>query len=160
MRYCYIILLFICTRATAQLPRNDIDQYEYTGEIHLNMPDSLLMQRAKSFFRQPFIVHWDSVAFVDGTHTGKGYISVRINHRLSGFNIPVDLKLEIDVKGNGYRYSIRHLEANKKNTKYVFPLEQKPQNVETAIYEKLQDKTHRYIGSVISMLKRFMQGDF
>lgn len=160
MRYCYIILLLISTQSAAQLPRNDLDQYEYTGEMHLNAPDTLLMQRAKSFFRQPFIIHWDSVAFVEGNHTGKGYISVRINHRLSGFNIPVDLKLEIDVKENGYRYSIRHLEANKKNSKFIFPLEQKPQDVNTAVYEQLQQKTHRYIGSVISMLKRFMQGDF
>lgn len=159
MRHCYIILLIISTQVSAQLPRNDIDQYEYTQQIHLNAPDTLLMKRARNFFRQPFIVHWDSVAFVDRTHTGKGYIVVRINHRLSGFSVPIDMKLEIDVKENGYRYSIRHLEANKKNTKYVFPLEQKPQDVHAAVYEQLQQKTHRYIGFIISMLKRFMQGD-
>ena len=159
MRYCYFILLALSTGAAAQLPRNDLDHFEYTQEIHLNAPDTVLMQRAKSFFRQPFIVHWDSVAFVEGNHTGKGYIVVRINHWFSGFNIPVGMKLEIDVKGSGYRYSIRHLEARKKNSKYIFPLEQKPQDVNTAVYEQLLQKSHRYFGSVISMLKRFMQGD-
>lgn len=159
MRYCFFILLILSTAAAAQAPRNDLDQFEYTQEININAPDSVLIQRAKNFFRTPFIVHWDSVAFVNTVHTGKGHINVRVNHWLSGFTVPIDLKLEISIRNNGYRYSIRHLEANKKDSKYIFPLEHKPEGINTAIYEQLLQKSHRYVGSVISMLKRFMQDD-
>lgn len=159
MHYCYIILLIMTTGAAAQLPRNELDQYEYRAEITLNAPDSVLTQRVRTFFRQPFIVHWDSVAFVDAVHTGKGHIKLRINHWLSGFTVPIALKLEIDVKSNGYRYSIRHLEADKKNSIYLFPLEQKPSAVNAVVYEQLLQKTHRYISAVISILKRYMQGE-
>lgn len=159
MRSLCFILLIMSTGAAAQLPRNTLDQYEYAQEITLNAPDSLLKQRARSFFRQPFIIHWDSVAFVDAVHTGKGHIMLRMNHRLSGFTVPIALKMEIEVKQNGYRYSIRHLEADKKNSIYIFPLEQKPPKVNSVVYEQLLQKTQRYIGSTISMLKRFMQGE-
>jgi hypothetical protein len=159
MRYLSIILLLTSVGAAAQLPRNDLDKFEYAQEITLNAPDSILTQRARSFFRQPFIIHWDSVAFVDAVNTGRGHIMVRINYRLSGFQVPVDLKMEIAVRSNGYRYSIRHLEADKKDSRYLFPLEQKPQDVNGVVYEQLLQKTHRYISSVINLLKRYMEGD-
>ncbi|AXY78354.1 hypothetical protein D3H65_32100 [Paraflavitalea soli] len=159
MRSLLFILLIMSVDAEAQLPRNTLDQYEYAQEITLNAPDSLLKQRARNFFRQPFIIHWDSVAFVEAAHTGKGHIMMRINHWFSGFTVPIALTLEIEVKDNGYRYSIRHLEADKKNSIYLFPLEQKPEAVNSVVYEQLLQKTQRYIGSTISMLKRFMQGD-
>lgn len=159
MRYLLCILLIMSAAAEAQLPRNTLDQYEYTQEISVNAPDTLLRQRARSFFLQPFIIHWDSVAFVEAVHTGKGHIMIRINHWTSGFAVPVALKMDIEIKDNAYRYSIRHLEADKKNSKYLFALEQKPEGVNAAIYEQLLQKTHRYVGAVISMLKRFMQGD-
>lgn len=159
MRYLLVILLIMSAGVQAQPPRNTLDQYEYTQEISVSMDDSLLVKRAKSFFLQPFIVHWDSVAFVGPVHTAKGHINVRVNYRLSSFVIPIALKMELDLKASSYRYSIRHFEADKKNSKYIFPLEHKPETVNTVIYEQLIQKTHRYIGSVISMLKRYMQGD-
>jgi hypothetical protein len=160
MRYLYSILLIMTTGVAAQLPRNELDQYEYSAEISLNASDSVLTQRVRTFFRQPFIVHWDSVAFVDAAHTAKGHIMLRINHWFSGFTVPIALKLEIDVLSNGYRYSVRHLEADKKNSVYLFPLEQKPEAVNSVIYEQLLQKTHRYVSSVVSLLKRYMQGEF
>lgn len=159
MRYLYFLLLIMSTGAVAQLPRNELDQYEYSQEISLNLPDSVLIQRVRTFFRQPFIVHWDSVAFAEAVHTGKGHIMIRINHRLKGFTIPVALKLEIAVTKQGYRYAVRHLEADKKNSKYLFPLEQKPPAVNALIYEQLLQKTHRYMGAVISLVKRYMSGE-
>lgn len=159
MRIVLFILLIMSARAAAQLPRNGLDQYEYAQEITLNAPDSLLKHRARSFFMQPFIIHWDSVAIVESVYTGKGHIMMRINHWFSGFIVPIALKLEIEVKDNAYRYSIRHLEADKKNSIYRFPLEQKPETVNSVVYEQLLQKTQRYIGSTISMLKRFMQGE-
>jgi hypothetical protein len=160
MQHLYIFLLIMSTGAMAQLPRNELDHFEYTQEITLTTPDSILVQRARTFFKQPFIVHWDSVAFVDAVHTGKGHIMVRIHHWLKGFTIPVALKLEIDIKKNGYRYSLRHLEADKKDSRYLFPLEQKPPAVNAIVYEQLLQKTHRYIGAVISLMKRYMGGEF
>jgi hypothetical protein len=145
--------------AEAQLPRNALDQYEYAQEITLNAPDSILKHRSRSFFLSPFIVHWDSVAFVENTHTAKGHIMVRVNYKLAYLTIPVTLKLEIELLPSGYRYSIRHLEADKKNSKYLFPLEQKPESVSLVVYEQLLQKSQRYIVSVISLLKRFMQGE-
>lgn len=159
MKYIFILLVFCWSGAQAQFPRNDLDQFELAQEITVSAPDSILAKRAKLFFRQPFIVHWDSVAFVDPTHTGKGHVDIRINHWLSGFQIPVMLKLELTIKHNGYRYSIRHLEANKKDSKYQFPLEQKPQDVNSVIYEQLQQKTYDYLSSTVSILKRYMAGD-
>lgn len=160
MRLLLLIGVFTSVAAQGQLPRNTQDKYEYTQEIHLNVPDTAITARAKSFFLQPFIVHWDSVAFVDAVHTGKGHINVRLHHKLASFVVPVALKLEVSVKDNAYRYSVRHLEADKKNSKYQFPLEDKPATVNAVAYEQLLQKTHRYIGSVISLLKRYMQGDF
>ncbi|MDF2190260.1 hypothetical protein [Paraflavitalea sp. CAU 1676] len=159
MRYLLFILLIQCSVAVAQLPRNGADQYEYNQQISLSVPDTLLTQRAKAFFLLPFIVHWDSVAFIDAVHTAKGHIIVRLSHGLSGFNVPVALQMDIAVKPEGYQFVIRQLEADKKDSKYTFPLEQKPAAVQPAVYEQLLQKTHRYMGSVISLLKRHMGGD-
>lgn len=159
MRYLTFILLIHCSIAGAQIPRNSLDHYEYNQQISLNAPDTLLSKRAKAFFLLPFIVHWDSVAFADAVHTAKGHIIVRLSHGLSGFSVPVTLQMEIAVKPEGYRYVISQLGADKKDSKYTFPLEQKPDAVQPAVYEQLLQKTHRYMGSVISLLKRHMGGD-
>jgi hypothetical protein len=156
MRYFLFILLLLSLSAQAQPPRNDLDKFEYSQQLTVNASDSVLSRRAHEFFRLPFIVHWDSVAFVDAVNSGKGSIRIRVNHWLSSFIVPVDLKLEIAVVPGGYRYSIRHLEANRKGSKYQFPLEQKPEAVNGVIYEQLVQKTHQYISSVISYLKRYM----
>ncbi|WP_315822192.1 hypothetical protein [Paraflavitalea speifideaquila] len=74
----------------------------------------------------PFIVHWDSVAFVENTHTAKGHIMVRVHYKLSSFTIPVALKLEIELLPSGYRYSIRHLEANKRTANTFSPSNRSP----------------------------------
>jgi hypothetical protein len=160
MRYTLFILLLVFSfPAQAQPPRNDLDQFEYTQQLTVNDGDSILSRRARDFFKLPFIVHWDSVAFVDAVHSGQGNIKIRIHHWLDGFTVPVNLKIEITVLPNGYRYSFRHLEASRKGTKYVFPLEQKPENVNGVIYEQLMQKTHQYISSAISYLKRYMSGE-
>ncbi len=143
----------------AQLPRNGADQYEYAQQISLNVPDTLLAQRSKAFFLTPFIVHWDSIAFVEGVHTARGHIVVRLVQGLKGFNVPVYLTLEMALTNTGYRYSIRHLEADKKDSQFVFPLEQRPAAVKASVYEQLLARTHSYMGSVISLLKRHMGGD-
>ena len=159
MRYTLFTLLLFSLSVQAQPPRNDLDQFEYSQQLSVNASDSTLSRRAHNFFKLPFIVHWDSVAFVDASNTGKGNIRIRINHWLSSFVVPVDLKVEIAIVPGGYRYSIRHFEANRPNTKYQFPLEQKPQAINGVIYEQLVQKTHGYISSAISYLKRYMAGE-
>jgi hypothetical protein len=159
MRYSLFIMLLLSLSAQAQPPRNDLDRFEYSQQLTVNASDSVLSHRAHEFFRLPFIVHWDSVAFVNAVNTGKGNIRIRINHWLSSFVIPVDLKLEITIQPNGYRYSIRHFEANRPDSKYQFPLEEKPQAVNGVVYEQLVQKTHQYVSSVISYLKRYMSGE-
>ena len=158
MRSLFTILLLCALSAQAQPPRNDLDKYEYTQKLTVNASDSALRHRAREFFKIPFIIHWDSVAFVEGVHTGQGYIKIRVHHWLSAFTVPVRLKWEISVLPNGYRYSIRHLEANRQGTKYVFPLEHRPEDVNVVIYENLMDKSHQYLSSAISYLKRYMAG--
>lgn len=158
----YLITIFwllTALAATAQLPRNGQDRYEYTQQLTVSAPDTLLEQRAKAFFLTPFIVHWDSVAFVEGVHTARGHIVLRITQGLAGFNVPVSLTMELAIATGGYRYSIRSLEADKKDSKYLFPLEQRPPTVKAATYEQLLQKTHQYMGSVISLLKRQMNGE-
>jgi hypothetical protein len=159
MRYLLFLTLLFSLDLKAQPPRNDLDQFEYTQQLTVNASDSELSRRAHEFFRLPFIVHWDSVHFADGVNTGKGNIRIRINHWLSSFLVPVDLKLEITILPGGYRYSFRHLEANRKNSKYQFPLESRPEVVNGVIYEQLIDKTHNYLTSAISYLKRYMAGE-
>ncbi len=55
-------------------------QFQYYGEI-VAENTAHTMERAKSFFNQPFLVHWDTVARVEQPAnlvvSGKGYINVR-----------------------------------------------------------------------------------
>ncbi len=53
MRYWLCILLIMSASAEAQLPRNALDQYEFTQEITLNAPDSILKKRSRSFLCRP-----------------------------------------------------------------------------------------------------------
>src|ERR1051325_3043687 len=73
-------LIALITDVAGQIPRTTSGQFQYYGEV-ITENSSNSMERAKSFFNQPFLVHWDTVARVEKTAnlllTGKGYINVK-----------------------------------------------------------------------------------
>ncbi len=161
MKNIWWIGLLVALPAVAQIPRNSSGLLEYTHDIQVNASTNAgLKERARTFFNQPFLVHWTSVSAdsVSGTLvTGKGYLDIHIkNHYSSKRAIPVLLQLSIEVRGNSYRYIINHFTVNFKNAGLVFPLEEKPAAVESTTYDRLLKKTHERMGFIIDWLKRHM----
>src|SRR3954470_24098147 len=74
------LLIVLVSNAAAQIPRTTAGQFQYHGEI-LAENTNHTIERAKSFFNQPFLVHWDTVASIQQPAnmviSGKGYISVK-----------------------------------------------------------------------------------
>lgn len=162
MRCIYWILLVTYCQAEAQMPRNAAGLFEYTQTIPLeNMTDSAMQLKARRFFSQPFLVHWDSVT--TGQQPGQpvasgiGYVEIQIISGFSKMVIPVQLQMDLTVSGEGYRYSIGNLKAVKKSTGMAYPLEEKPPIMKYAVYDKLVNRTQRYITSMIAWLKTYME---
>src|SRR5690349_17906471 len=109
MRPVCLICLFIVlvAKAVGQIPRTNSGQFQYYGEV-VAENTAFSMERAKSFFNQPFLVHWDTVAHVDQPAnmllTGIGYITVRA--KLHGISTPsmvsVALHMSIEVQNGRY----------------------------------------------------------
>jgi hypothetical protein len=154
----------LVSSAIGQIPRTTSGQFQYYGEIVAeNTTHSI--ERAKSFFNQPFLVHWDTVAKVEQPAnllvTGKGYINVKAKqHGLSTPSfVPVALRLSIEIKDGQYRYTINHFEVIDKEGKPQYALEDKPQSVKSIVYYQLLQNTHKRVSFVIGWLKRHMQGE-
>lgn len=144
------------------MPRNAAGLFEYTQTIPLeNMSDSLMQRKAHRFFSQPFLVHWDSVSTGrqpgQAVAIGKGYVEIQIIRGFSKIVIPVQLQMELTVSDNGFRYSIGNLKVVKESTGMAYPLEEKPPIMKYAVYDKLINRTQRYITSMIAWLKTYME---
>jgi hypothetical protein len=162
MRFLSWILILIVIRAEGQMPRNASGLYEYSYDVTVT-PESkpFLKERARSFFNQPFLVHWDSVA--TGSHngntviTGRGYMNVRAKYHSFAVPrlVPVNMQLSIEPKDSGYRFIISRFAVN---SKYHFSLEEKPEDVKSMLYDQLLQKTRKRVSFVIGWLKRYMEG--
>jgi hypothetical protein len=150
--------------ASGQIPRATSGQFQYYGEVVADNTTHSI-ERAKSFFNQPFLVHWDTVARVEQPTnllvTGKGYINVKAKqHGLSTPSfVPVALHLSIEIKDGQYRYVIDHFEVIDKEGNLQYALEDKPQSVKSIVYYQLLQNTHKRISFVIGWLKRHMKGE-
>jgi len=156
-------MMLTVQQVTAQIPRNSAGTFEYSRVVPEDTTSiDLLRERAKTFFNQPFLVHWTSVSNNEGNGeyvTGKGYVTIRFkNHYSSKRAIPVLLQLSIRVKEGSFQYTINQLTVDQKDT-ISFPLEEKPGEVEGATYDRLLKKTHEQIIFVIDWLKRHMEDD-
>lgn len=166
MRPVFLIWLSIVlvSKAVGQIPRANSGQFQYYGEI-VAENTAYLMERAKSFFNQPFLVHWDTVAHVDQpantVMTGIGYINVRAKlHGIATPSIvPVALHFSIEVLNGRYRYSVDHFEVIDKEGKPQYKLEDKPDSVKDLVYYQLLQNTHKRVSFVIGWLKKYMKGE-
>ncbi|OQP62336.1 hypothetical protein A3860_28650 [Niastella vici] len=167
MRPVLIIWLSIASItdvAVGQIPRTTSGQFQYYGEV-VSENSAHSMERAKSFFNQPFLVHWDTVAHVEQPAnlllTGKGYINVRA--KLHGVSvpsiIPVALHMSIEIMDGHYRYMINHFEVIDKEGKLQYHLEDKPETIKSIAYDQLLQNTHKRVSFVIGWLKKYMKGD-
>lgn len=158
---CFLVL--VC-RAEGQIPRDISGQFEYTGEIMTDNSPRLI-ERARAFFNQPFMVHWDSVRRIDQPHdmlvSGTGYITVRAKqHGISTPSpIPVSLHLSIEVKNGHYSYTVNHFVVDGREGGLQYPLEEKPDSVKAMVYDQLLQSTHKRVSFMIGWLKRYMKGD-
>jgi hypothetical protein len=162
MKLAVWIFIFFTAQASAQIPRNNAGTFEYSHEISAGpVSDVLLKDRAKSFFNQPFLVHWTSISPDDtarGIFQGEGYLDIHVkNHYASKRAILVLLQLSIQIKEGSFRYTINRLSVNNKAAAISYPLEEKPETVESATYDRLLKKTHERISFVIDWLKRHME---
>lgn len=164
MRPVLIIWFFmvLVSGAIGQIPRATSGQFQYYGEVVAeNTTHS--MERAKSFFNQPFLVHWDTVARREQPAnllvSGKGYINVKAKqHGISTPSIvPVALHMSIEIVNGRYRYSINHFEVLDKEGKVQYALEDKPKKVKLFAYDQLLQNTHKRVSFVIAWLKRYMK---
>lgn len=162
MRIVLFLIIVLVGRAGAQIPRTHSGMFEYSGEVS-GGDTPLMTEKARSFFNQPFLVHWDSIARTElsgGTRvTGAGYITVRARrHRISlPGEVPVSLQLSIEVKEGRYRYTVNRFTVEKESQD-KFPLEEKPDSVKSMEYIQVLEKTHRHVSFVIGWLKRYMAG--
>ena len=161
MRYLLIIILLTGIEAKSQLPRNSSGQFEYSQKITTDLPTvQVLKQKARRFFNQPFLIHWDSVAVSDEGDivTGQGYINVRAKHHgLSvGRQIPISLQLTIEINDSCYSYTFNHFSVNKPQQQWHFPLEEKPDEVKSMTYDQMLRNTHDRVSFVIGWLKGYM----
>jgi len=159
---CFFIVLV--SNAVAQIPRSTAGQFQYYGEMLAeNTPHTI--ERAKSFFNQPFLVHWDTVASkqqpANMVITGKGYISVKAKLHDIGTPsfVPVGLHMSIEILNGHYRYTINHFEVIDKEGNSQYPLEDKPESVKSLVYDQLLQNTHKRISFMIGWLKRYMKED-
>lgn len=166
MRPVVTICLFILlvSDAVAQIPRTTAGQFQYHGEI-LAENTTHTIARAKSFFNQPFLVHWDTVTSVERPAnlilTGKGYISVKAKlHEIGTPSfVPVGLHMRIEIVNGHYRYTIDHFEVIDKEGNSKYALEDKPETVKSLVYDQLLQNTHKRVSFVIGWLKRYMKED-
>ena len=166
MRPVFLIWLFIVlvAKAGGQIPRTTSGQFQYYGEI-VNDNTPYIMERARSFFNQPFLVHWDTVAHVEQPAnmlvTGIGYITVRA--KLHGIAtpsmVPVALHMSIEIMNGRYRYTINHFEVVDKEGNPQYRLEDKPDTVKSLVYYQLLQNTHKRVSFVIGWLKKYMRGE-
>jgi hypothetical protein len=63
--------MVLVSKAIGQIPRATSGEFQYYGEI-VAENTSHSMERAKSFFNQPFLVHWDTVARATRQFAGIG----------------------------------------------------------------------------------------
>lgn len=156
-------MVLVCS-AEAQIPRTTSGQFEYSGEIAADNA-ALTVERARTFFNQPFLVHWDSIARTGQTEntmvTGTGYITVKAKqHGISTPSpVPVSLQMCIEVKDGHYRYTINHFVVDAKEGRTPYRLEDKPNSVKSLVYHQVLQNTHKRISFVIGWLKRYMKGD-
>ena len=161
MRILLFILLLAGLEAGAQIPRNNSGQFEYAQKITTGLPSTqVLKNKARRFFNQPFLIHWDSVAVAEDGNivTGTGYINVRAKHHgLSvGRQIPVSLQLTIEINDSCYSYTFNNFSVNKPQQKIHFPLEEKPEEVKSLTYDQMLRNTHDRVSFVIGWLKGYM----
>src|SRR5215467_14200494 len=161
MKLTWWLMILLTVQASAQIPRNNVGTFEYSHEITTGtVPGDLLKGRAKSFFNQPFLVHWTAINSEDsakGIYHGEGYLDIHVkNHYSSKRAILVLLQLSIQIKEGSFRYTINRLAVNNKEADITFPLEEKPVTVEEATYDRVLKKTHERITFVIDWLKRHM----
>lgn len=166
MRYLIVIcsLLVLLAGVQGQIPRAISGQFEYTGEIIAeNIPR--VMEKARSFFNQPFLVHWDSIAREEKPEnlqvTGTGHITVKAKQRGLSMPspIPVSLCMKIEIRNGHYRYTINHFVVNAKDGGIHFPLEDKPNSVKSIVYDQLIQNTHKRVSFMIGWLKKYMKGE-
>jgi hypothetical protein len=164
MRPLIIIWLsmVLVSKAIGQIPRATSGEFQYYGEIAAeNTTHS--MERAKSFFNQPFLVHWDTVARREQPAnllvSGKGYINVRA--KLHGIStpslVPVGLQMSIEIVNGRYRYTINNFEVMDKEGKPQYALEEKPNTVKSLVYDQLLQNTHKRVSFVIAWFKKYMK---
>lgn len=157
MRHLLVLLFFSASSAFAQIPRTTAGLFEYSGEVS-GSNTLAIKEKANSFFKQPFLVHWDSIAHAehDGSTrvTGMGYITVHAKKHSVGLpgEVPVSLQFSIEVKEGRYRYTINHFKTEQ------FALEQKPDSINSLIYHQLLERTHKRMSFVIGFMKRYMDG--
>jgi hypothetical protein len=166
MRHLIVIglLLVLLPGVKGQIPRTNSGQFEYTGEI-ITENTPRVIERARSFFNQPFLVHWDSIAREERPEnmqvTGTGHITVKAKQR--GLQmpspIPVSLCMKIEIRNGHYRYTINHFVVNSKNGGAHFPLEYKPDSVKSIVYDQLIQNTHKRVSFMIGWLKKYMKGE-
>lgn len=157
------LLISLVFDAAAQLPRSTEGQFQYYGEV-ITDNTATAIDRAKSFFNQPFLIHWDTVARREQPAnlvvSGKGYINVKA--KLHGLAIPsyvpVGLHMSIEIKNGHYRYTINHFEVIDKEGRPQYPLEDKPESVKSLVYYQLLQNTHKRVSFVIGWLKKYMKG--
>jgi hypothetical protein len=163
MRCIFFVLAILVVEAKAQIPRDKAGLFEYSGEVSGgNTPK--MAERARKFFNQPFLVHWDSVAHTGQGNstcfTGTGYITVRAKQHsiaLPG-EVPVSLQFSIEVKNGHYHYTVNRFKVEKQSL-ITFPLEEKPDSINSIVYDQLLQKTHQRVSYVIGYLKRYMEGN-
>jgi hypothetical protein len=164
MRPAFIIWLSILltTDAIGQIPRATSGEFQYYGEI-VTENTAHSMERAKSFFNQPFLVHWDTVARLEQPSnlllSGKGYINVKAKqHGIATPTIvPVALQMSIEIVNGRYRYTVNHFEVIDKERKLQYPLEDKPRSIRAIAYDQLLQNTHKRMSFVIGWLKKYMK---
>lgn len=165
MRPVVIICLFIVlgSNAVAQIPRTTAGQFQYYGEI-LAENTTHTIARAKSFFNQPFLVHWDTIASVERPAnlivSGRGYINVKAKLHDIGLPspVPVGLQMSIEIVNGHYRYTINHFEIIDRERNSLYALEDKPGSVKSLAYDQLLKNTHKQVSFVIGWMKQFMEG--
>lgn len=160
----WVFLLFPALGAVAQIPRNADGQFEYAHHIQVESAKVVALPgKVREFFKQPFMVHWDTVSHTDQENgqrtTGRGFIEIRVKNWSAASAIPVTLQFDLITSNNGYQYVIHQFTGRKPGTAESFPLEEKPPGVKATAYDLLLNKTHRYVSTVISLMKRDLGGE-
>ena len=151
------LFCFSLTGAIAQIPRTTAGLFEYSGVVS-GGNTTFMKEKANTFFNQPFLVHWDSIARSEQNGsvrvTGRGYITVHAKkHNVAlPAEVPVSLQFSIEVKDGRYKYTVNHFKTEQ------FALEQKPDAIKSVAYHQLLERTHKRMTFVIGWMKRYMDG--